>query len=186
MKLTVPSHIVLANLPTAWPAIPQQLTAQADDGTDLPAETVWDVNPATPDMDGNVDLKYDGTYRMRVYRVEDQFMIWVHIADYTAQQQGSYIVFAQAPRRDPTKTRLHRYLKALKAQGIVDKEWRILSDGTYWMSAELNADTGPKPDRIRNKWPASWYPITGYTGTFPNQTPIYNTAYPILGSIFAL
>jgi len=186
MKLTVPSHIVLANLPTAWPAIPQTLAATADDDTDLPAETVWDVDPALPDMEGNVDAKFDGTYRMRVYRTGDQFMIWAHIADFPAQTQASYIVFAQAPRRDPTRTRLNRFLKALKQLGIIEKEWRLVDDGTYWMSAELNADTGPRANRIRNKWPATWYPITGHTGTFPNQTPVYDTSYPILGSIFQL
>ena len=186
MRLTVPSHIVLANVPNGWPVIPQYVAAQADDDTDLPPELAWQVDPDTPDFEGNKDARFDGTYRMRSYRVDDHLMIWVRTAKFAAQNQASYIVFAQAPRRDPSKTRLNRFLKALKAQNIIDKEWRLIDDGTYWMSAELNADTGPKPDRIRAKWPATWYPITGYSGTFPNQTPSYNTAYPIIGSVLAM
>jgi hypothetical protein len=180
MKLTVPSHIVLANVPNGWPAIPQFVAAQDDDGNDLPPEMVWEVERV-----GDTQ-PFNGSFKMRDYRVEDRLMIWVRLAKFPAQAQASYIVFAQAPRRDPAKTRLNRFLKALKQLDIVAKEWRIIEGTTYWYSAELDADTGARPDRVRSKWPDSWYPITGYTGTFPNLVPVYDTAHPIIGSIFAL
>lgn len=160
MKITVPSHIVLASVTNGWPIIPQTVAAQADDGTDLPPEKVWDVELT--------EIDFVGDYKMRSYRVEDNLMIWVRVSKFPAQNQASYVVFAQAPVRNPAKARLNRFLKALKALNIIDKEWRLVDDGTYWMSAELNADTGPRPDRVRSKWP--WY----------------HAGMPIVGSIYAL
>lgn len=179
MRITVPSHIVLATVPNGWPDIPQYVIATGDDDVDLPPERVWEVLD-----DGNrVEL---AGLPARYYRVDDNLMIWTRLGKFPANSQASYVVFAQASRRDPTRTRLNRFLRALKALAVIAKDWRILEESGVWRSAELDADAGPRANRVRSEWPGTWYPITGYTGTPPGLVPVYDTTHPIVGCIYAL
>jgi len=170
MKLTVPSHVVLATVDKGWPIIPKTI--------DVPPPTLtYKTDPtAAKDMQGHDTdgESFDGARRMRTYRVDDQLMVWVRIAP------GVFVVFEQCDR-EPV-------LMAKFAKGIaILGSWPAAKDKDgYWVPTGLAAGKDAAAATVRAAWPSTWYPVTGHTGTFPNEVPTYNTSYPILGSIFQL